>query len=258
MPVLEVIDLTKEFGRRTKVLVDLCLELEPGTVHGLLGPNGSGKSSGLHVLTGLDSDFSGAVVVNGTAIAEKQSRLDIGFAPDDLPLPSALTAREYLSFHDAMRRRDDSGRARELACVLGLDIEDKKMIGSYSHGMKRKLQLVASAMHQPRLLVLDEPFRGLDPHAAAALRELITAFARAGGALLLATHDMLRAERDCDEVTILNLGHTVCRGRPTELVSASQSANTLEDVFLENTRSRSSATTRLTALDSIFNSHERH
>jgi ABC-2 type transport system ATP-binding protein len=109
-----------------------------------------------------------------------------------------------------------------------------RAIGEYSHGMKRKIQLVAATSHGPALLILDEPFRGLDPDASAVLRELIRAVAESGRAVLIATHDMLRAQRDCDTVTILHAGRTVAQGTPDGLMTASD-ADSLETVFMRHT-----------------------
>lgn len=251
-PILEVVNLTKTY-RQNLALINLSITLTAGHVHGLLGPNGSGKSSGLHVIAGLESNYDGIVVIDGNSVDLKATRASIGFAPDDLPLPSALTAREYLRFHDAMRNRNDAGHAETLSEVVGLDLDDGKMIGTFSHGMKRKLQLIVATMHKPALLILDEPFRGLDPKTALVLRELMSAFTASGGSILLATHDMLRAERDCDSVTILDAGRTVASGQPSELVAMSAQARNLEDVFLEFTCPGMAASDVRSRLVNIFN-----
>jgi ABC-2 type transport system ATP-binding protein len=234
MSELLVDGITKRYGRST-VLHSFTVEVGSGSVHGLLGPNGSGKSTCLHILCGLIDADEGAVVIHGTPMTAPQSRRMLGFAPDDLPLPGSLTGAEYLRFHDALRHRDDHRRAAQLCAELDLREADlDRMLAEYSHGMRRKVQLVAALMHRPRLLVLDEPYRGLDPAASAALRELVDAFADQGGAVLVATHDMLRAERDCQEVTILHEGRVVGRGTPDQLMRSTH-AHDLESVFLRLT-----------------------
>lgn len=249
--ILDAHALTKRY-RRATVLDDVSITIAAGTIHGLLGPNGSGKTTCLHLITGLLAPDDGTAIVGGVDVASPASRRLFGFAPDDLPLPGALTGREYLALHDALRGRDDRARASELGELLRIDDALERPVGDYSHGMRRKLQLVAAVMHDPLLLVLDEPFRGLDPESAIALRALLVAFARSGRAVLVATHDLLRAERDCAEVTILDRGAVVAAGPPTALLASRPGAATLDDVFLEVTGRAADAGRRLARLDAVF------
>jgi ABC-2 type transport system ATP-binding protein len=249
--ILDAHALTKRY-RRTPVLDDVSIAIEPGMIHGLLGPNGSGKTTCLHLVTGLLEPDGGTVLVGGVDVASPASRRLFGFAPDDLPLPGALTGREYLAVHDALRGRDDRARAAELADLLRIVDALDRPVGDYSHGMRRKLQLVAAVMHDPLLLVLDEPFRGLDPESAASLRGLLVAFARAGRAVLVATHDLLRAHRDCGVVTILDRGSVVASGSPDRLLADHPRARTLDDVFLTVTGRAEEAEQRLERLDAAF------
>jgi len=243
--------LVKTYGH-LRVLDGVSLSVRPGEIHGLLGPNGSGKTTCLHILTGLIPAEEGSVLIDGEDIARKSSRRAFGFAPDDLPLPGALTGRELLRFHDALRGRDDQVRVEEFAEALGLEGALDRPVEDYSHGMQRKLQMIAAVMHEPRLLVLDEPFRGLDPEAAATVRSMIIAFARSGGAVLIATHDMLRAERDCTSVTILSEGRIVAVGDPKHLIDAEPAASSLEDVFLRVTGKVEDASRRLRFIETAF------
>lgn len=228
-------ELGKDYGT-VQAVRGISFELVPGEVFGLLGPNGSGKSTTLHILTGLLEASRGSVEVCGVAIEDKRSRQWIGFAPDDLPLPLSLTGNEYLDLHHRLRKRDDRDVAAQLAEVLGLTPALGRSISGYSHGMKRKLQLIAAVMHSPELLILDEPFRGLDPEAAAVLRDLLGMFAGAGGSVLIATHDMLRAELDCDRVMILHNGEQAALGSPSGLREAYGGLGSLEAVFLQATK----------------------
>jgi ABC-2 type transport system ATP-binding protein len=232
--VLDAHELTKRYAGTT-VLDAVSLVVEPGTIHGVLGPNGSGKTTCLHIVTGLVKPDEGSVLIGSTDVALRAARRLFGFAPDDLPLPDALTGREYLRFHDALRGRDDEMRATELAEALVLADDLDRPLGDYSHGMRRKLQVIGAVMHDPLLLVLDEPFRGLDPEAAATLRAILVAFAGSGRSVLVATHDLLRAERDCDRVTVLSAGRVVAAGAPADLIAASDAGDTLDDVFMAAT-----------------------
>ncbi|NQX27775.1 ABC transporter ATP-binding protein [Microbacteriaceae bacterium VKM Ac-2854] len=249
--VLDVFNITKRYGE-VAAIDNFSLTVERGQIHGLLGPNGSGKTTSLHIVTGLLRADSGTVTICGEPIESKKSRAYMGFAPDDLPLPGSLTGREYLAFHDAMRSRHDRLRAAELIRALGLGKDLNKQIAQYSHGMKRKVQVIAALVHQPDVLILDEPFRGLDPDAAAVLRSLIVSFARSGRAVLIATHDLLRAERDCDQVTILSKGATVATGSPQALVLGCKAAENLEDVFLTVTGLRSDNLFRQESIELLF------
>lgn len=251
MAVLSAQALTKSYGAKT-VLHDVSFTLPSGRIHGVLGPNGSGKTTALHIVAGLVSPSRGSVRIAGVDVGDKRSRRELGFAPDDLPLPGVLTGREYLRFHDAMRGRDDEGRALALAEALGIDADLPSAVAEYSHGMQRKLQLIAAVMHEPSLLLLDEPFRGLDPDAAAAVRRLLLAYARGGRAVLVATHDMIRAERDCDEVTIIDRGRIVATGSPARLIADAPACHSLEDVFLHVTGRRDDAERRAERIATIF------
>jgi ABC-2 type transport system ATP-binding protein len=248
---VDVRRVAKRYGKQL-ALSEFSLRLEAGKIYGLLGPNGSGKTIGLHIVTGLLSPTEGSVHIGGVPIAEKGSRALYGFAPDDLPLPVALTGREYLDFHHAMRRREDGPRARELADLFGLIDDLDKQVGEYSHGMRRKLQIIAALSHEPQIAILDEPFRGLDPDAAAALRDVLRSFSRSGRTVLIATHDLLRAERECDEVTILAGGRIVASGPPRELLAQHGGSPNLESLFMSVTGLGEASAERKSRVASLF------
>lgn len=230
---LHVDELTKAYGRH--VAVDaVSFTVGPGDIAGLLGPNGSGKSSILHCLTGVVTPTSGRIVLAGRDHRSAAAKAALGFAPDDLPLPMNLTGVEYLDLVRRLQPAYDPALARELAELLGLAPDLPQLICEYSHGMKRKIQTIAALAHRPRLLVLDEPFRGLDPAAHVVLRGLVREFTAAGGAVLMATHDMSAAQVYCDTVTVVADGVVVADGRPHELLDAYGHAS-LEEVFLEAT-----------------------
>lgn len=232
--LLDVRGLTKSYGR-TVALKNFTARLQPGRVVGLLGPNGSGKTTCLHTITGLLQPDAGHIEFDGVAVDDPTSRLKFGFAPDDLPLPGALSGAEYLRMHDALRKRRDYGRAMDLVAAFGLAAALDQQIDEYSHGMRRKIQLIAAAMHGPGLLILDEPFRGLDPDAVAVLRELMATFVRTGRGVMLATHDMALAEARCDEVLVLSRGELKGRGHPADLVGSVPGSRDLEDAFFTMT-----------------------
>jgi ABC-2 type transport system ATP-binding protein len=233
--LLEAEGITLRRGPRT-VLQPVDLRVRAGRPHALLGPNGAGKTTTLNILVGLLAPTTGRVLVDGIDVREPVARSLIGFAPDDLPLPGALTGREYLRLHDGLRRRDDRERADALCTLLGIRDDLGRQIAEYSHGMRRKLQFTAAVMHEPLVLVLDEPFRGLDPRAAAFVRRYLDGFVAAGHGLLVATHDLTRAERDSEWVWLIDQGAVVAEGSPAQLRAESRAPD-LEGAFAALTRS---------------------
>jgi len=231
--VLELTKITKTYGRKVAVN-EVSLTAPAGAITGLLGPNGSGKTTLLHCLCGVVAPDSGEVRVNGRLSQHRNARHNIGFCPDDLPMPDLLTGREYLDMVMGIRGLRVTGD--HIAALLdGMRLAPAydQLIGSYSHGMKRKIQLIASILHQPDVLVLDEPFRGLDPESSTILKELLRRYAARGAAVLVSTHDLLVAEQMCDEVAVLRDGDLVAQARVDELRSVGEM--TLEESFLNLT-----------------------
>lgn len=215
--------ISKRYGSRT-VLSDVSFEARAGEVTGLLGPNGAGKSTLLHVLIGVARPTSGTSSRTGA---------EPGFCPDDLPLPELLTAREYLGLVQGVRRVRIPDPAIELmASGLRLGGHLDALVGTYSHGMKRKLQLIAALLHSPHVLILDEPFRGLDPESGAIMRALITGYAGAGNTVLFSTHDLLLAQRLCHRVVVLGDGRVTAAGTVDEVIGEHAD---LESSFLAHT-----------------------
>ena len=231
--ILQVADLTKMYGRRTGV-EGVSFGVEAGEIVGLLGPNGSGKSTTLHCVTGILAPTSGTVEITGFDHARPAAKDGFGFVPDDLPLPESLRPPEVLALHRRLRARFDHELAEELFELVGLVDHRDKYVGEFSHGMKRKLQLVVALAHRPRLLIMDEPMRGLDPEAAIIVKTLLEMFREQGGGVLVATHDLLAAEYYCDRVVILTHGRVIASGQPAELMSEA-GVDTLEDLFVDVT-----------------------
>ena len=215
--ILHIESLTKEYGQQT-ALDDLNLELGPGRILGLLGPNGSGKSTTLHCVTGITMPTRGRILINGYEHDSKAAKMSFGFMPDDLSMPENLTGAEYLDLIRRVQPASDRDRIREMIEAMNLGAAMGKMISQYSHGMKRKIQIIASLAHNPSLIIMDEPFRGLDPEAYQLLRAVMREFVDHGGAVLTSTHDLVSAESYCDDVHILADGRTVDSGTPSELV----------------------------------------
>ncbi|PZQ90759.1 MAG: hypothetical protein DI534_06080 [Leifsonia xyli] len=248
--LLDATRITLTRGSRT-VLQPVDLRVRAGRSHALLGPNGAGKTTTLDILVGLLTPTAGRVEVGGIDIREPAARSLLGFAPDDLPLPTSLTGREFLRLHERLRRRDDAERADSLCTLLGIGDALDRQLAEYSHGMRRKIQFVAAVAHDPLVLVLDEPFRGLDPRAAAFVHRYLDSLVAAGRSVLIATHDLARAERDSDEVWLIDGGVIVAAGTPAAVCAAAGTAD-LETAFAELTRSELDLETETRLLASVL------
>ncbi|MBB6334235.1 ABC transporter ATP-binding protein [Schaalia hyovaginalis] len=246
---LIVRDLKKHYGSR-RVLHGASFALAAGRIVALLGANGSGKSTLLHALTGVVAPSSGEVIIMGEDHRTPQAKELMGFAPDALPLPANLTGHEYLELVKALQPRHDAALAAKLARLLDVPIESRRLVCEYSHGMKKKLQVVAALAHRPRLLILDEPYSGLDPLSSSALRALVRTFAAQGGSALVATHDLSAAEEHCDCVLILNEGSIIASGTPSEL-REEHGSRSLEEAFFHLLGGESPAQQLTSALEQI-------
>jgi ABC-2 type transport system ATP-binding protein len=229
-PVLELVDVSKRYGDLDAV-ASLSFAISPGEELALVGPNGSGKSTTLHMIVGLLEPSSGVIELAGRPASDLLARRAVGFVPDDLPMPTALTGAEYLQLNRSLRRLGDSTLESELVEVLDLSRHLGRLVAEYSHGMKRKLQLVAAAAQIPELLILDEPHRGLDPEAGAVMRMLLDSLKARGVALLVATHDLHAAATDGDHVLVLSRGRNVGLGTPSELCDLAM-AGSFSEAFL--------------------------
>ncbi|WP_421932993.1 ABC transporter ATP-binding protein [Phenylobacterium sp.] len=231
--------LTKTF--RAPAVDDLNLTVRSGELYALLGPNGAGKTTTLRMVAGLLKPDSGSIEVFGVdALADPTAakRL-LAWAPDEPMLYDRLTPLEYLEFVaglwgvEAQTARD---RSEELLRMLGLWEERGRRCEGFSRGMKQKTALAGALIHDPRLLILDEPLTGLDAGAARQVKDLLSARTRAGATVILTTHILEVAERMADRIGIIQHGRLLVEGRLDELrARAGDGAATLEDLFLDLT-----------------------
>jgi ABC-2 type transport system ATP-binding protein len=235
---LDIRGLVRRFGSLVAVN-GLDLAVRPGEVLGFLGPNGAGKTTTLRVAAGLLAPDAGDVFVAGASLAREPllARSRLGFVPDRPFLYERLTAREFLEFIAALYRvseADAARRAEDLIARLELGEVADALVESYSLGMRQKLSLAAALLHDPPLLMLDEPLIGLDPRGARALKDLLRDRAARGLGVLVSTHLLDVAERLCDRVVILDHGVRRAEGSLAELRGGRDAS--LEDLFLELTR----------------------
>jgi ABC-2 type transport system ATP-binding protein len=238
--VLAARGLIKQYGGFTAV-DGVDLTVHAGEIFGLLGPNGAGKTTTVNMCTGLLRPTSGTVRIDGLDVerdARAAKRL-IGYVPDEPYLYEKLTAREFVHFMGELygvRSRLDE-RVEELLNYFGLMDAADNLIGGFSHGMKQKTGLCGMLVHDPLLLVLDEPTVGLDPKSARLLKNTLLTLAARGRAVVLCTHILEIAEAICDRVGILDGGRVVAEGTVEGLRQAARggSAESLEEVFLRLT-----------------------
>jgi ABC-2 type transport system ATP-binding protein len=238
-PPLAARGLTRRFGTLTAV-AGLDIEVRPGEILGFLGPNGAGKTTTLRMCAGLLRPDAGEVVVAGAHLERepRAAKARLGFVPDRPFLYDRLTGAEFLELVGALYDVAPN-QVRERAGALATRLEMTDMLGSpiesYSLGMRQKMALMAALLHDPVLLMLDEPLVGLDPLGARTLKDLLRECAARGHGVLVSTHLLEVAERLCDRVLIVSRGRALAAGTLDEL-RRGRADRTLEDLFLELTR----------------------
>jgi ABC-2 type transport system ATP-binding protein len=238
--VIEIRDLTKKYGDFTAV-DRLSLTVERGEIFGFLGPNGAGKTTTIRILAGLSLPTTGTVSMNGINIINDgvKAKAMTGYVPDRPYLYEKLTGRELLHFVANLYGREwRSCEERALEMARYFDLHDwiDARIENLSHGMKQKLVIIASLVHDPVVLIVDEPMVGLDALAQRLVKQLFRRLADEKKTVFLTTHTLSVAEAVCDRIAIIHRGRIIATGRTAELKEAAgQPGSPLEDVFLQLT-----------------------
>lgn len=231
--MLDIQHLTKTYGEK-KAVDDLTLHIAPGEIYGFIGHNGAGKTTTLKSVVGILQFDQGEITIGGKSIKADPlacKRL-LAYIPDNPDLYDYMTGIKYLNFIadvfgvDAQTRRE---RIRTYADTFELTGDLAQPIAAYSHGMKQKLAIIAAWLHDPRLIVMDEPFVGLDPKAAHTLKGMMRQVCDNGGAIFFSTHVLEVAEKLCDKVAIIKGGRLIRSGTMEEV----KGDDSLEEVFLE-------------------------
>jgi ABC-2 type transport system ATP-binding protein len=251
-PLIETHGLTKQFGS-VRALVDLNLSIMPGEIYGLLGPNGAGKTTAIKTILGLLEPTSGWIKVAGfdpiRDSVEAKSR--VGYVAENPIVYDSLSPRDFLQFVASIRKTDQSSTNEmiaQLANAFDMSQYFDSPIATISLGMKQKVALVASLIHRPPVLLLDEPLNGLDAKSSRIVKDLVSFHAQKGGAVLFSTHIMEIAEQVCTRIGIIDQGKVIAEGTLNELRSKSGGVGeTLEEVFLKLTHEESEVadTTRM-------------
>lgn len=232
--VLQLKDFTKSYDGQKPAVDHVSLEVEEGEIFGFIGHNGAGKSTTIKSIVGILSSHNGEIYIDGKTLweAKKECQKKMAYIPDNPDLYEYMTGISYINFiADIYEVPTDvrTERIEKIADAFEIKEALGDLISSYSHGMKQKVALISSFVHQPRLLVLDEPFVGLDPKASAVLKQEMRALCAQGSAIFFSTHVLEVAEKLCDKVAMIDHGHIVVSGSVEELTREAS----LEEVFLE-------------------------
>jgi ABC-2 type transport system ATP-binding protein len=237
--VVSVINVNKSFGRKI-ALNNISMEIPAGQLCGLLGPNGAGKTTLFRLLMGILKATSGTLLVNGMDAFEDRVEVKscVGFLPDEPVFYSYLSGQEVLELSAAMHGLNPKTTMRRLAPLikrLRLSDDIRNYAEDYSRGMKKKLGLLLALLHQPRLLILDEPTNGLDVESTHLFCELMKEEAANGTTIVFSTHLMDQVSKLCTHAVIINEGEIIAKGSLDELRSTFAASSSLEDIFLQLT-----------------------
>ena len=231
--MLNIEHLTKGYGEK-KAVDDLSLHIVPGEIYGFIGHNGAGKTTTLKSVAGILQFDEGEITIDGISIKENplECKRRFAYIPDNPDLYDYMTGIKYLNFIAdifGVGAGERQERIRKYADAFELTADLAQPIAAYSHGMKQKLAIISAWLHEPKLILMDEPFVGLDPKAAHLLKEMMREMCDEGGAIFFSTHVLEVAEKLCDKVAIIKSGRLIRSGTMEEV----KGDESLEDVFLE-------------------------
>ena len=231
--MLHIDHLTKAYGEK-KAVDDLTLHIAPGEVYGFIGHNGAGKTTTLKSVVGILQFDSGEITIGGKSIKTDPlgCKKQLAYIPDNPDLYEFMTGIKYLNFIAdvfGVSAGDRQARIRKYADAFELTGDLAQPIAAYSHGMKQKLAIISAWLHEPKLIIMDEPFVGLDPKAAHILKGMMRELCDNGGAIFFSTHVLEVAEKLCDKVAIIKGGRLIRSGTMEEV----KGDDSLEEVFLE-------------------------
>mgnify|MGYP002550769402 FL=1 len=231
--MLYIEHLTKTFGEK-KAVDDLSLHIAPGEIYGFIGHNGAGKTTTLKSVVGIQQFDSGSITIGGHSIQDDPiaCKKMLAYIPDNPDLYEFMTGIQYLNFIADIFGVEESARQeriRKYADLFELTTDLAQPVAAYSHGMKQKLAIISAWLHEPKLILMDEPFVGLDPKASHILKGMMREVCDAGGAIFFSTHVLEVAEKLCDKVAIIKGGKLIRSGTMEEV----KGDDSLEEVFLE-------------------------
>ena len=232
-PIIQISDLRKSYGSK-QVLKGINIDIYPGQVIGYIGPNGAGKSTTVKVLTGLINDFEGQVLINGIDIQldPLTVKSQIGYVPENAELYDVLTPIEYLDFVGKLYGMGDvliEQRTLQLLKAFGLEAQANNRMDTFSKGMRQKILLISGIIHNPQIIILDEPLSGLDANAVIIVKELISLLAREGKTIFYCSHMMDVVEKVSDRIMLISEGNIIADGTFEQLKT--NQSDSLEQIF---------------------------
>ena len=239
--MLSIKNVKKSFdGGKTFAVNDINFEVKPSEIFGFLGPNGAGKTTTIKMITGLLQLDGGSIQINGVDIEKDliEAKRQFSFVPDSPDVFDRLKGIEYLNFLGDIYGVGTENRQEKIAKyagIFGLNEVLNDAMSSYSHGMKQKLLLIGALLHDPKVLILDEPMVGLDPKSAFKLKEIMNEHCKKGKSVFFSTHVLEVAEKICHRIAIINKGKIIAQGTIDELKSMTKNNESLENIFLELT-----------------------
>ena len=240
-PIIRIENLSKSYkGSDSPALNNISISIPANEIFGLLGPNGAGKTTTIGILCGFLKKDSGAIQINGWSIDKQPNEIRkiIGLVPQDIALYETLTPVENLRFLGNMyglKGAKLNGRINECLALMELDKNKNRLIKTFSGGMKRRLNLVAGILHEPKILFLDEPTVGVDVQSRNVILEHLKQLNKNGTTIIYTSHYMEEAEQLCSSIGIIDLGEIIIQGKPSELVDHEKGHFNLESVFLHLT-----------------------
>ncbi|MDL2211676.1 ABC transporter ATP-binding protein [Erysipelotrichaceae bacterium OttesenSCG-928-M19] len=235
--MIELKNISKKYsGAANYAVAPTDLIIKPGKIIGFIGHNGAGKSTTLKMMTGVLTPTTGDVEINGYSIIneDRKAKSDLGYVPDNPDVFLKLTGLEYLNFMGTaygVEREVLNNRIDELANKYLMSDKLNDLIDSYSHGMRQKIVVMGALVHEPKILILDEPLTGLDPQASRLLKDSMIDHVAKGHTVLFSTHVLEVAEKLCDEILIINRGKIIYQGTLSDLKAQYQESESLEDIF---------------------------
>ncbi|AGN24141.1 ABC transporter ATP-binding protein [Erysipelothrix rhusiopathiae] len=238
--MINIKNVTKTYNGTHKAVDDVSIQINSGEIVGFIGPNGAGKTTTIKMLTGILAPDSGSITLNDLSIRDQpiEAKQQFGYVSDDPNAFLKLKGIEYLNFIADIyniNELDRQKRIQNYTQLLGMDKALNDKLLSYSHGMRQKIMVIGVLLHNPYLLILDEPLTGLDPQSSYILKEAMREHANQGGAVFFSTHVLEVAEKLCDKVVIINHGQIVYTGT-LEALKSNYNQLSLEEIFLELTK----------------------
>lgn len=232
--MLEIKKFSKIYPNGKVGAKDININVESGDIFAFIGHNGAGKTTTIKSIVGINDITSGDILIDGVSVKDNPMKCKklIAYIPDNPDIYPSLTGIQYLNLIADIFRVGKEQRKEQIekySALLGIDKDLNTPIQNYSHGMKQKLVIVSAFVHNPKLIIMDEPFVGLDPKASFIVKGLMKDFVKSGGAIFFSTHILEVAEKLCNKVAIIKNGQIVCQGKMSDI----KKDESLEDVFME-------------------------